>query len=401
MKLTAVGGSGGEVSLAIMQDTPQGTKADLMGYKGNFLSLYQEDMFLGFEQDPRARYFLDVKFSNCTGDAELLVEVTSYRGTYSFTVMNPLVGAGEIIIPLKDMLWNVTGVSFDPFSGNFKALKDTPLGFRINEQYGYDQTEWSDYTWHFGDGNWTHDLRPTYSYATPGIYRVNLTVEFAGPGMIFYSESVIEVVESQPIPVIEAWQSVDVTLTVAGRKFNTIGIRIYEDGLLIHCADITRTAGQPDSITLELAKYLGRTYEIELVYEANHRGTNPVWLNFTSGDKTLTFFKEFNTKDGFSQVVPVPASYLDNAIAANPAFYFDASDSYDIDGEIVSYEWDFGDGTVAQGIAVQHTYSVPGEYTVALTVTDDDGIASVKTVTIVCAVPVTIQPYPTRVGPGV
>ena len=191
----------------------------------------------------------------------------------------------------------------------------------------------------------------------------------------------------------------ELTLTVAGRKANTIGIRIYEDGLLIHSADVTRTAGQPDTVTLELAKYLGRVYHIELVYDAAHRGANPCWLTFTSGDTTQIFFKEFNTKDGFSQIVPVPASYLDDAVAANPAFHFDASASFDIDGEIVNFTWDFGDGTAAQGIAVQHTYSAPGTYEVTLTVTDDDGIASVKTVTIICAAPANILPYTQRLTP--
>ena len=61
---------------------------------------------------------------------------------------------------------------------------------------------------------------------------------------------------------------------------------------------------------------------------------------------------------------------------------FDASGSYDIDGYIVSYEWDFGDGTTGQGIAVGHTYSVAGLYTVTLTVTDDDGAIARETLWI-------------------
>ena len=52
---------------------------------------------------------------------------------------------------------------------------------------------------------------------------------------------------------------------------------------------------------------------------------------------------------------------------------FDASFSYDPDGEIVSYEWDFGDESTGEGEVVTHTYSDVGDYTVTLTVTDDDG----------------------------
>ncbi|KAA0007572.1 MAG: PKD domain-containing protein [Thermoplasmata archaeon] len=52
---------------------------------------------------------------------------------------------------------------------------------------------------------------------------------------------------------------------------------------------------------------------------------------------------------------------------------FDASYSYDPDGSIVSYVWDFGDGETGDGQTVQHVYSKPDTYIVKLTVTDDGG----------------------------
>ena len=53
---------------------------------------------------------------------------------------------------------------------------------------------------------------------------------------------------------------------------------------------------------------------------------------------------------------------------------FDASASYDPDGWIVSYAWDFGDGTSGSGITTTHAYTTVGTYTVTLTVTDNDGL---------------------------
>lgn len=58
--------------------------------------------------------------------------------------------------------------------------------------------------------------------------------------------------------------------------------------------------------------------------------------------------------------------------ASEPAT-FEASGSYDPDGTITRYEWDFGDGTTGSGQYVDHTYTTKGRYTVVLTVTDDDG----------------------------
>ena len=52
---------------------------------------------------------------------------------------------------------------------------------------------------------------------------------------------------------------------------------------------------------------------------------------------------------------------------------FDATGSYD-NGSIVSYEWDFGDGNTATGPTVSYDFPTEGDFTVVLTVTDDDGL---------------------------
>lgn len=52
---------------------------------------------------------------------------------------------------------------------------------------------------------------------------------------------------------------------------------------------------------------------------------------------------------------------------------FSGAESYDKDGEIVSYSWSFGDGATATGPMVSHSYSESGHYTVTLTVEDDMG----------------------------
>lgn len=55
------------------------------------------------------------------------------------------------------------------------------------------------------------------------------------------------------------------------------------------------------------------------------------------------------------------------------------------DGMIASREWDFGDGTTATGAEASHTYSEAGDYTVSLTVTDDEGASSDATQTVTVA----------------
>jgi PKD repeat protein len=57
---------------------------------------------------------------------------------------------------------------------------------------------------------------------------------------------------------------------------------------------------------------------------------------------------------------------------------FDASPSYDPDGNIVAYEWNYGDGKTATGETVAHTFK-RGIYSVTLTVTDNRGDTASKT----------------------
>ena len=60
-----------------------------------------------------------------------------------------------------------------------------------------------------------------------------------------------------------------------------------------------------------------------------------------------------------------------------------ADKSYDRDGNIVSWSWDFGDGSTSSKAEPTHTFSSPGNYTVTLTVRDEEGGEDVKRITIV------------------
>ncbi|MEC9350438.1 MAG: PKD domain-containing protein, partial [Planctomycetota bacterium] len=52
---------------------------------------------------------------------------------------------------------------------------------------------------------------------------------------------------------------------------------------------------------------------------------------------------------------------------------FDASDSNDPDGQLVSYSWDFGDGQSASGMRTSHTYESAGQFQATLEIRDDRG----------------------------
>jgi PKD repeat protein len=60
---------------------------------------------------------------------------------------------------------------------------------------------------------------------------------------------------------------------------------------------------------------------------------------------------------------------------------FNGSGSYDPDGSIANYTWDFGDGNSATGATPTHTYAQRGTYTVTLNVTDNEGATDTNTTT--------------------
>lgn len=65
----------------------------------------------------------------------------------------------------------------------------------------------------------------------------------------------------------------------------------------------------------------------------------------------------------------------DQAAVGEP-IQFDASQSTDPDGQIVSYLWNFGDGATSNQAVVSHAYAAAGTYTVSLMVTDNNGATS-------------------------
>ena len=62
--------------------------------------------------------------------------------------------------------------------------------------------------------------------------------------------------------------------------------------------------------------------------------------------------------------------------------FFDAGTSEDPDGQIVDYQWRFGDGGTGSGETVQHTYQSARTFNAVLTVTDDQGATHAVTVPV-------------------
>jgi len=86
---------------------------------------------------------------------------------------------------------------------------------------------------------------------------------------------------------------------------------------------------------------------------------------------------------------------------------FNASGSYDPDGTLESWNWNFGDGTTDEGKIVDHTYITAGNFTVTLKVTDNNGLNDTATTSMavlpvpvhdVAIINITVSPTEVKTG---
>ena len=92
-------------------------------------------------------------------------------------------------------------------------------------------------------------------------------------------------------------------------------------------------------------------------------------------------------QNGWKSKIPVADAGPDQTVIVGETVTFNGSGSYDPAGTIVSYDWDFGDGTVGSGQIITHEYASVGVYTSTLTVTDDDGATGADAATVTVQTP--------------
>ncbi|MCK4300866.1 MAG: PKD domain-containing protein, partial [Planctomycetes bacterium] len=70
---------------------------------------------------------------------------------------------------------------------------------------------------------------------------------------------------------------------------------------------------------------------------------------------------------------PIPEAEVPSEATENTTVMFDSTGSYDRDGLITVWQWDFGDDRTGEGREGYHRYTEPGTYTWKLTIVDDSG----------------------------
>jgi thermitase len=136
--------------------------------------------------------------------------------------------------------------------------------------------------------------------------------------------------------------------------------------------------------------------------------TSKVWL-LEDGDGLKTVYVQYKDASGLtsaysSQITldntaPTADAGQNQTVNEDETVHFDASRSSD-ENEIVSYFWEFGDGTSESGKTANHTYESAGIYNVTLTIQDAAGNNATTTITVTVKTPpppptATPEPTPT------
>jgi len=288
----------------------------------------------------------------------------SDNGTYTVTLtVTDDDGATDTAASTKTILNRSPVASFTESATTVST--DTVIYFDASASYDPDGVITS-YFWDFGDGTNATGVTVEHAYVDDGSYVVTLTVTDDDGATA--TASAVKSALNRP-PVASFTESAETVYTSETIVFNASSSYDSDGNITSYYWDF----GDGTNATGVI---------VEHSYTEN--GTYTVTLTVTDDDGATTSSSATKTVLNRSPV----ASFSESAenVVANEIIYFNASSSYDPDGAIVSYFWDFGDGTNATGVAVEHAYSSSGIYTVTLTVTDNDGAtdtaSAVKTVEI-------------------
>ncbi len=143
---------------------------------------------------------------------------------------------------------------------------------------------------------------------------------------------------------------------------------------------------------------------------ASSSAANPSHTYSSAGNYTVSLTVTDNDGDTGADAttadIAPPANVPPTAEANGPytgsagvAVQFSSAGSNDSDGSITGYAWDFGDGNTSSAENPSHTYSSAGNYTVSLTVTDNDGGTGTDATTADIAPPANVPPTAEANGP--
>lgn len=224
------------------------------------------------------------------------------------------------------------------------------------------------YAWEFGDGSSGIGVSPTHVYEAAGNFEVRLVVN---DGLADSPASIASATISAPVTNLAP------IANPGGPYSGQPGVAVAFDG---------SASSDPNGDTI--------TYAWDFGDGAMSEGMSPSHVYEGEG----TFTVSLTVNDGLldspiattTVEIAIPlANRAPTADAGGPytattglALRLDGSASSDPDGDVLTYAWDFGDGSSGDGATPTHTYATAGSYTVSLVVSDAEFPSEAATATV-------------------
>jgi PKD repeat protein len=254
------------------------------------------------------------------------------------------------------------------------------------------------WSWDFGDGSTSTAQNPSHSYASGGSYTVSLTVtdddgateaDLSGAGTVSGTyadthgddeggvQSITERESGGKKNERYSYLSHTWRFTVVPGSAVTLYVNAWSGGS--SDGDDFRFAWSSDNVSFDDLFTVSSTSPAN-VQSVAIPASGTIYLRVTdtdqgAGNKGLdTVFVDqlYIRSDGGEPPANQPpvAAFTSDCGGLTCGF---TDTSSDVDGSVVAWSWDFGDGATSTAQHPSHAYSVAGGYTVTLIVTDDDG----------------------------
>ncbi|MDT7830507.1 PKD domain-containing protein [Pricia sp. S334] len=208
-------------------------------------------------------------------------------------------------------------------------------------------------------------------------------VQFIGAGLSPNSGTTVDFTTTVPYTVTaEDGSTKEYKVTVIVEKstekeitdFVIEGVPGSIDGTTI---TVTLPAGNDEKSLSPTIVHTGES--ISPAFDSTHDFTDPVSFTVTAEDGSQKTYGVSVTITGDRPTANISANPMTVSLNQDINFTGDASTD---DIQIISYSWDFGDGTTSSAANPVHSYSSHGIYTVSLTVADDGGLTDMASVQI-------------------
>ena len=241
------------------------------------------------------------------------------------------------------------------------------------------------YAWDYGDGSAGEGVLVDHVFDTPGIYEVRLTIsdqfdniaedttlikalqKTSGLLMVgsVYANPQSEVVLPVSLEGTPELERLNFSITFSPSIVSVRSVessfnmneRIDEGMVFISLSGVDRD-GVLENLSLDIVGNLGFSPSLQL---------EGIYVLFGGEEVSLySASAEINVVNN----PPVASAGPDQEIALGEIVYLNGTGSNDPDGEIVRYEWDFGDGYFGTDAVLNHTYAEEGVYEIWLKVFD-------------------------------